>query len=349
MGIIRLLLALSVVGGHLLIPHFWVGTGGRCAVEVFFMISGFYMCLVLDKTYRHGVRHFYLNRALRLFPIYWVVAGATLCFWLATHASCIEQFKALPIFTKSLLALTNVTLFGQDWIMFMGPTPHGVEFVKNFHDTSPMLWTFLLVPPAWTLGVELTFYLIAPFILRGRAIKYLLVMIGVSFLVKAGLYIAGLRDPWTNRFFPSELGFFLLGAVAYKISDRLDRVTRAIPAHSWIATGIIAAIIIPYRYLHFPAVVFFALLFLLLPKIFAESSHNAVDRFLGELSYPIYIVHAPLIAAIKYYAGDSLSPRMGILVVISALAIAVILKLTVDMPVEHIRSRLRKDESEAAA
>ena len=88
---------------------------------------------------------------------------------------------------------------------------------------------------------------------------------------------------------------------------------------------------------------------MLLPKIFAESSHNAVDRFLGELSYPIYIVHAPLIAAIKYYAGDSLSPRMGILVVISALAIAVILKLTVDMPVEHIRSRLRKDESEAAA
>ena len=122
MGIIRLLLALSVVGGHLIIPHFWSGTGGKIAVEAFFMISGFYMCLVLDKTYRHGVRHFYFNRALRLFPIYWVVAGASLCFSLATHPPCIEQFQSLPTFTKTLLAVTNFTLFGQDWVMFLGPT-----------------------------------------------------------------------------------------------------------------------------------------------------------------------------------------------------------------------------------
>ena len=342
MGIIRLLLALSVVGGHLIIPHFWSGTGGKIAVEAFFMISGFYMCLVLDKTYRHGVRHFYFNRALRLFPIYWVVAGATLCFWLATHAACIESFKALPTFTQTLLAVTNFTLFGQDWIMFMGPTPHGVEFVRNFRDTSPMLWTFLLDPPAWTLGVELTFYLIAPFILRGRALKYLLAIIVVSFLIKAGLSVAKLNyDPWTYRFFPAELGFFILGSVAYKISDRLDRVTRSIPAHSWIATGIIVAIILVYRYLHFPAFVFFAFLFLLLPKIFAESSRNAADRFLGELSYPIYIVHAPLIGVIEHYTGDSLTFFMGILMVAGVLAAAVILKLCVDMPVEHIRSRLR--------
>ena len=111
-----------------------------------------------------------------------------------------------------------------------------------------MLWTFLLDPPAWTLGVELTFYLIAPFILRGRALKYLLAIIVVSFLIKAGLSVAKLNyDPWTYRFFPAELGFFILGSVAYKISDRLDRVTRSIPAHSWIATGIIVAIILVQR------------------------------------------------------------------------------------------------------
>ena len=42
-------------------------------------MSGFYMALVLDRSYRDKpVRYFYASRALRLLPAYWFVSAVTL-------------------------------------------------------------------------------------------------------------------------------------------------------------------------------------------------------------------------------------------------------------------------------
>lgn len=52
MGLIRLFLALSVVVHHLGSerPFWWVHAG--VAVILFYMVSGFYMALVLNEKYR---------------------------------------------------------------------------------------------------------------------------------------------------------------------------------------------------------------------------------------------------------------------------------------------------------
>ena len=76
MGKLRLLLALAVVAAHYG-PVF--GTklvGGEVAVKSFFMISGFYMSLVLNEKYvkeKSSYALFISNRFLRLYPIYWVI------------------------------------------------------------------------------------------------------------------------------------------------------------------------------------------------------------------------------------------------------------------------------------
>jgi peptidoglycan/LPS O-acetylase OafA/YrhL len=75
MGCFRLFLALSVLASHYWFwrINFWMGA--YIAVTAFYVISGFYMSLVLDTKYtgRRGLLTFYSNRALRLFPVYWIV------------------------------------------------------------------------------------------------------------------------------------------------------------------------------------------------------------------------------------------------------------------------------------
>ncbi len=51
MGVMRFLLALSVLILHTAPDSAFPMVGGRVAVETFFMISGFYMALILNEKY----------------------------------------------------------------------------------------------------------------------------------------------------------------------------------------------------------------------------------------------------------------------------------------------------------
>ena len=84
MGILRLLLAISVVLAHSS-PLFGItSVGGALAVQAFYIISGFYMSLILNEKYTGGNNSYYLfisNRLLRLYPIYWVVLVSQIIFY----------------------------------------------------------------------------------------------------------------------------------------------------------------------------------------------------------------------------------------------------------------------------
>ena len=67
LGIIRFLLASCVVAFHLTgkLPFL-----GQFAVNFFYIISGFLITLILNKTYKFNVISFSANRFLRLYPTY---------------------------------------------------------------------------------------------------------------------------------------------------------------------------------------------------------------------------------------------------------------------------------------
>src|SRR3954451_14766869 len=72
MGSLRLYLALSVVLAHFGIPLGFPTSD--VAVQSFFVISGFYMALVLNEKYGPGCYWLFIsNRLLRLWPTYAVV------------------------------------------------------------------------------------------------------------------------------------------------------------------------------------------------------------------------------------------------------------------------------------
>jgi hypothetical protein len=56
-------------------------------------------------------------------------------------------------------------MFLQDWVMFAEQNSDGaVAFTSNFWQHPNQLWHFLWIPQARSIGIELTFYLTAPFL-----------------------------------------------------------------------------------------------------------------------------------------------------------------------------------------
>jgi peptidoglycan/LPS O-acetylase OafA/YrhL len=312
MGLLRILLAIAVLCGHS--ARFanlrWIGSD--TAVEVFFVISGFYMQLVLTSKYtreklgEHWARKFFTARYLRLFPTY--IAGAALAVAVAylsqrrgrpiepvsTWAS-LEYLPHAPrnIALLAFLGMTDLTMLFQDATMFLAVNHGLARFAWDFHVTDIPLWTGLPVPQAWSLGIELSFYLLAPLLLA-RTNKQIATIAFVALTAKVLFLVAtNYRDPWTYRFFPFELGWFLLGALAYRKRSTLARAFGFLDRRYWkIAAYVAIVLFVTCATQHAIASFLYPGIFtLLIPFIFNATAQDATDRYIGDLSYPFYIFH----------------------------------------------------------
>lgn len=340
-----MLLALAVVFAHTSIQD--VMTGGAVAVQAFYITSGFYMALILDTTYRSAAP-FYVNRLLRLFPTYWTVAILTLLAFMIARQEYFFAFAALAPSAKAILATSNVILFGQDLVMFMGTDGHRIYITSDFEASAPPLHHFLLVPQAWTLGLELTFYAIAPIVLRWRT-RYLVVMFIGSIAFRLVMYRLGLRhDPWTYRFFPFEIALFLAGSMAYRAyrinRERLMAAPRGVlwlaPVWLWIFVLFFPVFPgpVPAR-----AIAFYVCVAALLPMVFEITRRCSWDRAIGELSYPTYIVHVLVLGALavvlKSWPLLSSGWPGAILGCCATLVAAAVLHIVVERPIERVRQK----------
>lgn len=286
MGFVRLLLALSVVCEHARLPFDFVG--GRLAVQLFFLMSGFVISHVLTKkaAYRDAGT-FYAARALRIFPAYLLVAALMLALRLV-EGERLAEFMTLPATAQAALILSNILIVGQDWIMFLAAADNGLAFTADFHQTSPQLWTFLLLPQAWTLSLELYFYALAPFIVPRR--RLLWAILACSLAVRIGGLALGLTyDPWLYRFFPFEMAIFAAGALSHQLLLPIARRMKSSSTPLAAAVGLLAA----QPLLHLPAPVMLGLFALIAPFLFLIESES--DRLFGGLSYPLYLIHWPVL------------------------------------------------------
>jgi peptidoglycan/LPS O-acetylase OafA/YrhL len=356
MGVIRVILAISVVIAHVGPIFGFTLLGGPTAVETFYIISGFYMSLILNEKYvgeNGSYKLFLSNRLLRLFPIYWVVFVLTIIvslvfayhsqgtFW--SRLQPYIDFKnqmALP--SLILLFFTNVFLIGQDLVMFLGLGKTGhLFFTSNFWNTSPYLYNFLLVPQAWTIGLEITFYLIAPFLVR-KKFRVILLFIFISLAIRLFLVSRGLsNDPWNYRFFPNELLFFLLGNIAYKIFKRIEKLNID-RRFLIIILSFILIFILFFSLIDFSGktYIFFGLFFIALPFIFKLSKYSKLDSYIGDLSYPIYLSHTLVTMTFKGRLQNVFNiSGLAIAVILITILFSIFLNIIVTKPVERLRQR----------
>ena len=319
MGMLRLYLALCIVVAHSrhYMPFAWLDP--LQAVQVFFLISGFYMELILTRKYTNTYA-FYSNRFLRIFIPYWTCLLLVILVSMMCRAVCGDalamssyvdgQTGKNGIFGICLAAISNVTVFFQDAVSFIqDEAGKGVSLVISMGKVRNPLHHYLLIPQCWSVGVELLFYLCVPLLHKARTRWLLAAIAGAMALRIAGYEWLGLaHDPWMYRFFAFEIGLFVLGMVSCRLYLKLDGrkylsyVSRNRSGILVITVEILFLTIFmtcnqrmlagagPAGYRYF-ILVTYAALALLMPIVFMFSRNSVFDRFVGELSYPVYLVH----------------------------------------------------------
>lgn len=340
MGMIRVALALAVLFTHLPITPFKV-MGGGTAVQCFFIVSGFYMALVLDGKYTSRSL-FYSNRLLRLLPSYYVVMllSAAALFGLGLSATATPELFAQAFAqpgTALLLGLQNLGLLGQELLFWFRLDATGLVFDPSGalpSETVTVAWQALLVPQAWSLSIELMFYALAPFLARLRTSQLVLLAAASIALRLAGFFLPVDYGIWQGRFFPAELFLFLLGMLGHRA---LPWAAAAAPALRYGALVLALALIAGLPQLGLPPEatrwLAYAGLALATPLAFSALRHSAADRWLGELSYPIYLGHLLVVAAVLTYEP----PQAFWVALLGTVGFALLLLLLVERPVDRWR------------
>jgi peptidoglycan/LPS O-acetylase OafA/YrhL len=305
---------LCVVTGHAgaQIPFIHDGTQ---AVQIFFMISGFYMALILDGKYT-SLRQFYASRSLRIFVPYYMavlfvilvslVSGVLFSHYLALHPF-FDATRNNGLAGVVLATLSNVTLLFQDVILYLSqPAGQALRTTANFVADPFPLWHYQLVPQCWSVSLELMFYLLVPFLARISSAR-LVAVAGSSLLLRVFAYeVLELKaDPWAYRFFPFEIALFVLGMLGYRFYRRflkqrprkeahprlarlysLGAATAFTAAHAYVVLHLTLLVGRPYGLL-----LSYALWPFGLGLLFHLGRSDRFDQKVGELSYPVYLLH----------------------------------------------------------
>ncbi|MDP3371546.1 MAG: acyltransferase [Candidatus Paracaedibacteraceae bacterium] len=351
MGIIRTLLATSVVFGHTW-PCGALLVGGQKAVQLFYIISGFLISYVLTERCKYTkISNFYINRYLRLYPIYIFVALLTLLVFIATEDdSFINVYKYTPLFANLFLIFSNIFIFTQDWILFSGIENNTLVFSANYISSKIQMHEGLLVPQAWTLGLELSFYLVAPLILPKRNLIYLFLSISILISIYLNCIGLGNKDPWSYRFFPAELLFFLLGALSHQLLLPFYKkfFIQDKKLISNISTIFLIILITFYPYISFfglnKNIFLFSTFIIFLPFSFVFQNQYNFDRLIGEISYPIYIIHVLVMYIVNYFACKIEIDNkyfISLLCVFVSIIFSLLLNKFLAEPFEKIRNKIR--------
>ena len=239
---------------------------GQFAVQIFWCISG----LILAHTYinqtRTGLAKFSIARFSRLYPLHIL----TLLVVVLIQFVSMKSFGTFQIYgTNDLFHFFTNLFFVQAW----GKLGDGFSFNA----------------PTWSVSVEIIVYFIFFALLavlrRGKIIVSLALLLGMRMLTDSHPTISD------HVFFFQCLMYFLTGVSIYFAVTMSKQLTR-------IATLTALMAIIPYLIPAFrPRYAFVALLLVCLAAFLDTFpiTHNLKSlRIVGELTYSVFLWHAPL-------------------------------------------------------
>jgi len=190
--ILRAVAAISVVYSHIAyslyapiprpIPAF-----GLFGVDIFFVISGFVMAMVVAKG--HSARSFAISRLTRIVPLYWIL---TTCLLL------------LAATKPELLSSTTINLLNYLKSLFFIP------YFKENGSLTPMLTV------GWTLNYEMFFYLcmwMSLFVVKRFYIQATIILIILCYVFAS---IATTNNVLSSFFGNTQIFEFILGLLLYK-------------------------------------------------------------------------------------------------------------------------------------
>jgi peptidoglycan/LPS O-acetylase OafA/YrhL len=343
MGVLRVYLAVCVFEWHFHFSPYPVFIFSFSAVLCFFIVSGFYMSMILNEKYDvstwEGVKRFYVNRALRIFPSWYAVLaiGIILGFLrIIPVSNPFDPSVPVALLPRIGMVISQITLFP--------------EALFGSISLQPGLRTagYVMFGQMYTVGLELIFYMIAPLIVR-RSLPVLVAFTAACGLVHYGLYQFGLPSrPWQYEFFPAILFFFMLGSLSY----RLYAALKGAPHMHYL--GLPVALMLAYLFWHSrdvsvgdftnnqTMVLLYAGVTLALPFLFIATEHSRIDRWIGEISYPFYCLQYLVGMAYGLSPGSDNKPADAIALFLT-IALSILIAIVVETQISPFRSAVAKN------
>lgn len=323
-GAFRLFLALLVVLNHSTRVDF-----GYMAVFLFFILSGFWITRMWREKYSHlesPYTSFIMSRIWRLWPMFLIANVLAIAIYFSLTGSLDMSAASVP---------SNIFVLGL--ASFLG---NGARLGQ-----------------AWSLDIEVQFYLIAPVViwLAARPISAVYIALAVlAFIGSVGMFFL-LPATTVNHSVFSFLGFFLIGIFAAGYDKPVSKMM--VTVATLFGLAVIAAFLAhpELRYIilggRHPQPIFAynwplsaALALIFAPYVMATTLKPSPqsDRDMGDLSYIVYLVHMPILSIYVFYFGQlPVIERVPHLTVTLAVIAGVSLALLrfVDRPLEVARAR----------
>jgi peptidoglycan/LPS O-acetylase OafA/YrhL len=256
------------------------------SVDLFFMMSGFVLSHAYESKLVSGemsFRKFVAVRLIRLYPVY--VMGSVI--GLAYYAS--KTFVGYPNAPslKSLLALVAMAL----------------TFIPNPDIVQSPAGIFPFAPSSWSLSTEMMVSIVYGLFLFRMRTKHVLIVSLLSLTVFLPFaYMHGTFDlgwGWNNFGYGilRTLSIFSLGVWLYRLSSRLE-LTAHLPAIVFLAAIAGCVVLLPPAGLAVALIIVFlvfAPFIVCQPVSDLTGTKAAFCEQLGRFSYPIYVLHTPVL------------------------------------------------------
>jgi peptidoglycan/LPS O-acetylase OafA/YrhL len=283
--------------------HPFIMMAGGLGVTLFFVLSGFLISYLLLTEIRTtgGVRipSFYMRRVLRIWPLYFLIVALA---WLIVPRIPLFKFQML----EDPFALGHFARIA--FFLFLCPQFAPPGYVPS-----------TLAGPLWSVGVEEHFYAFWPLlvrIFRGRLLwPCLAVILSFGLLRMEVRYFqrvwkdgaqADLLTYLQNVLYHSRFGCMAIGGIGawlcLNARDRIQFLFRR-DVQLVVIAGLFASLAggLSFRLVHHE---FYSVFFIVLIMNIAINPNsllrleNSFFRFMGELSYGLYVFHWFLIVAV---------------------------------------------------
>lgn len=303
----------------------WARANGWIGVHLFFVMSGFLITTLAlreeDRNGRASLANFYIRRAFRILPVYYVIVAMIVVF---------------------------IYLRGEIRPGFWAGLGWNVVFMGEFH---PMA----LFGQAWTLGVEQKFYILWPLLAFAIAGLGFAKRLGLALGLVTMLLVLVTVIPYASAFASILVGC----ALAIVLHNRRGFAVLRVFTHPAVGLVVAAVLVAVQMYVYdigallhdegnvFTVFGYVVLAALLIPSLVAGGPLAWVlslppMRFVGERSYALYLVQQ-LVAAVVAAAIPQFGPHRtltAVAVTLAGLVVADVLYRWVELPMIEVGRKI---------